>query len=97
MVHFSVPVPVFVAVQPGGGAPALRLSKLTASASAMAARTVIANTTVSRDVFIEPPILVPECVLQLHQQLNLRLHFATIAVGCTFVPARSSSVPRTAT
>src|SRR5215472_10118949 len=44
MVHFSWPVPVLVAVQPGSGAPVLRLSKFTVSANAMAASIIVGNT-----------------------------------------------------
>ncbi len=36
--HFASPLPVLVAVQPGGGAPVFRLSKVTVSANAMPAR-----------------------------------------------------------
>src|SRR5215831_6678514 len=42
-VHFSWPVPVLVAVHPGGGAPVLRLSKFTVSASAKLVTIVIAS------------------------------------------------------
>src|SRR5438132_7697427 len=44
-VHFASPVPVFVAVQPGGGAPAFRLSKLTESASATTDSNVVVRMT----------------------------------------------------
>src|SRR5438552_3883060 len=44
-VHFGSPVPVFVAVHPGGGAPAVRLSKLTVSAKTTAMSTVTASVT----------------------------------------------------
>jgi len=37
IVHFASPLAVLVAVQPGGGTPASRLSKLTESAAATAA------------------------------------------------------------
>lgn len=40
-VHFGCPVPVFVAVQPGGGAPVARLSKFVVSASDELARIVV--------------------------------------------------------
>src|SRR5713226_3804762 len=42
-VHFAAPVPVFVAVQPGGGAPVVRLSKFTVSASATLASIAVAS------------------------------------------------------
>src|SRR5215468_9079564 len=50
MVHFASPLPVLVAVQPGGAAPVLKLSKLTMSASAKLAS--IAAVSVSVRFFI---------------------------------------------
>src|SRR5271157_873684 len=41
--HLGSPLPVLVAVQPGGGAPVLRLSKLTVSADALPVMTPIIN------------------------------------------------------
>src|SRR5262249_18499760 len=41
--HLAVPAPVFVAVQPGGGAPAVRLSKLTVCANATPASVIPKN------------------------------------------------------
>src|SRR2546426_704000 len=52
IVHFASPVPVLVAVQPGGGAPAFRLSKLTESASATTDSNVVVRMTAGT-VFIE--------------------------------------------
>src|SRR5437773_1169165 len=43
MVHFASPLPVLVAVQPGGAWPALASSKLTVSASAEPAMSVLIN------------------------------------------------------
>src|SRR5438046_479171 len=70
-VHFASPLPVLVAVQPGGGAPTLRLSKLIASANTTMTNTVTVSMTTSC-TFMEPS-LIPEGVLQLHQQL-IRFH-----------------------
>src|SRR5439155_10841200 len=41
--HFAVPLPVCVAVQPGGGAPAFISSKFTVSAAAIPVAIVIAD------------------------------------------------------
>src|SRR5436309_4586779 len=38
IVHFAAPLPVFVAIQPGGAAPSVTSSKLIVSASAVADR-----------------------------------------------------------
>src|SRR5437016_7640226 len=55
IVHFASPLPVLVAVQPGGGAPVLRLSKLTESAAANAASIAATMSVASASVFIEAP------------------------------------------
>src|SRR5438034_2294919 len=47
-VHFGSPVPVFVAVHPGGGSPILRLSKLTASANTTATTTATVSVTTAK-------------------------------------------------
>jgi hypothetical protein len=49
--HFAEPLPVCVAVQPGGAAPVLKLSKFTVSADDDAATTVLASDAMS-SVFI---------------------------------------------
>src|ERR1700674_1030372 len=43
--HFAEPLPVCVAVHPGGAAPVLRLSKFTASADANVASTMLVSET----------------------------------------------------
>src|SRR5438552_4439658 len=51
-VHLASPVPVFVAVHPGGGAPTVRLSKLIASARTTATAADIVSVS-KMTVFIE--------------------------------------------
>src|SRR5213594_3572656 len=66
IVHFASPLPVLVAVQPGGGAPTLRLSKLTESAAARTAINAATPRLASAMFFIGRSIssskLVPECI-----------------------------------
>src|SRR5215831_8908549 len=50
-VHFALPLPVWVAVQPGGGAPVFMSSKVTVSAVASGAANV-ATTVMTRQAFI---------------------------------------------
>src|SRR2546423_15447966 len=60
--HFGSPVPVFVAVHPGGGAPASRLSKLIVSADMTTASTGTAYVTRAH-AFISIPHLGAFCRL----------------------------------
>src|SRR2546423_10318626 len=50
--HFAEPLPVWVAVHPGGASPILRLSKFTVSADATVVIAILANAAKS-GVFIE--------------------------------------------
>src|SRR5438034_746798 len=52
IVHFALPLPVFVAVQPEGACPAGALSKLTESATAKMATTLPATSVATASVFI---------------------------------------------
>src|SRR5439155_7493747 len=56
MVHFALPLPVLVAVQPAGALPMPELSKLAVSGAAATANTVVMNTATS--ILIETSVLI---------------------------------------
>src|SRR5438132_948897 len=57
IVHFASPVPAFVEIQPGGGAPAFMVSKFIVSACATTASVAVMSI-VSARVFTEASILI---------------------------------------
>src|SRR2546429_8341967 len=57
IVHFALPVPVLVAVQPGGGAPAFIVSKFIVSACATTASVAVMSI-VSASMFTEASVLI---------------------------------------
>src|ERR1043166_4820930 len=77
MVQFALPPPVWVAVQPGGGAPVLRSSKFTVPASAVPAMRAVV-TAMEADVFISA---LPIDLVRLISPLGLRgrLRWCSIA------------------
>src|SRR5436190_23009869 len=52
IVHFASPLPVFVAVQPGGAAPGLASSKLTVSAEALPAKRQVVSIIVANGFMV---------------------------------------------
>src|SRR5262249_55342803 len=71
-VHFAAPLPVWVAVQPGGGAPVSKLSKLTVSASATLLSTAAASV-----------IAIPTAVFM---GSSIPCHWPPFSLGATLSP-----------
>src|SRR5438105_11912579 len=65
--HFAVPLPVCVAVHPGGGAPVWRLSKFTVSATAGVTSTAVIST--AGAIVIEFSVLY---MIQRHSEVKGR-------------------------